>query len=112
MNQVLAEVGVLHYSLGGRAIKATTTGFFDKPLIRRHEKAASPAGRIADLELTGVARVRLHAAHNRLDEEPRSEVLAGSLLSLTGGLLEQTFERLGFDINPELRPMGLVDQAR
>ena len=47
----------------------------------------------------------------RLDEEARREVLAGALLALAGGLLEQTFERGGLDVDVERGPLGLVDQA-
>ncbi len=57
------------------------------------------------------ARVGLHAADDRLDEDARREVLAGALLALAGGLLQQPLVGGGLDVDVERGPLGLVDQA-
>ena len=56
------------------------------------------------------SRVGLHAAHDGLDQDARREVLPGALLALGGGLLQQSLEGCGLDVDVEGSPLGLVDE--
>jgi hypothetical protein len=60
-------------------------------------KPPVPAGWVAYFEVLASPRVRLHAADDRLNEQARSEVLAGALLALSS-LLQQALERCGLNV--------------
>src|SRR5439155_9126801 len=66
---------------------------------------------VADSEVAAEARVRLHAADDRLDQDTRREILAGPLLPLTGRLLQQALVGGSLNVHVEGSPFGLVNQA-
>ena len=83
-----------------------------EPLVGGDEEAAGAAGRVADGEVLADSRVGLDAADHALDQRARREVLAGALLALGRGLLQQPFEGGGLDVDVEAGPLGLVDRGR
>ena len=56
-------------------------------VVGREQKAAGAAGRVAH----GLAGLRGHDIHNRLDQRARGEVLAGPGLGVLGVLFQQAF---------------------
>ena len=110
LDQLLAEVGLRLDALRDGSVQAALR-LGGEPLVGGHEEAAGAHGGVADGEVRALAGVRAEALHDRLDEDPRGEVLAGALLALGRGLLEEALVGGGLDVDAEGRPVGLVDQG-
>ena len=93
------------------AVERPALGLLDQPFVGSHQEPARPAGRIADRELLVGAGVGLHRADNRLDEDPRGEVLPGALLAFAGRLFQQALVGFGLDVDAQRGPFGLVDEV-
>ena len=76
-------------------------------VVRREQKAAGAAGRVAH----GLAGLRGHDIHNRLDQRARGEVLAGAGLGVLGVLFQQAFVGIALHVGAHRHPGFLVDQV-
>src|ERR1700733_7181078 len=79
--EVLAVVGTSAEALGKRAVDCSTLGFSHQPLVRTNEKPTGTASRIRNSEVLMRSRIGFHTTNNRLNENARCEILAGSLLA-------------------------------
>ena len=72
----------------------------DDVVVRRQQKAAGAAGRVAD----GLAGLRGHHVHHGLDQRARGEVLAGAGLGVLGVLLQQALVGVALHVGAHRRP--------
>src|SRR5207253_1440756 len=87
-DQILAVVSLRLNAFRVSAIE-DALGLVDKPLVTANKKSAGAAGWIGDRELRFAAGVRLHHAHDGLNQNAWREVLAGAFLSFARCFLEQ-----------------------
>ncbi|OPZ95350.1 MAG: hypothetical protein BWY71_02266 [Planctomycetes bacterium ADurb.Bin412] len=86
-------------------------GLFHQPFIGRHQKAARPAGRVANLHFIICQRVGLHQPDHRLDEYAGGKILARAFFPFTGRLFQQPLEGVGLDIDPQAGPVFRIDHG-
>ena len=75
-------------------------------VVRREQKAAGAAGRIA----YGFPGLRGHDIHDGLDQRARGEVLAGAGLGVLGVLFQQAFVGIALHVGAHRHPGFLVDE--